>query len=360
VKVGHWLSHLEFEVNSPVWGHFLDALSARYTLLRYDQRGTGCRIGTCPTWASRPGRRSANRGGRGRQERFALLGMSQGAPVGIAYAVRHPERVSHLILHGGYARGRKLRGDAGRGRTRRHHGALAELGWGGDDPSFRQFFTSQFIPEGSAEQHRWFNELERVSASPQNAARLMRTLNVIDVADLLPAVSCPTLVLHATHDLRVPFAEGRLLASGIAQARFVPLDTPHHLMLATDPAWRAGRTRCTISWARHQPARCAPGEPHAARTRTPGPDRPGARQRADRRRARPEREDGAQPHHQHLRQAGSGEPLAGHRPGARKRIDLTPGRGNFHRWGHGPTDRARPWRRGAGTGPHAANGLRRK
>ena len=238
VKVGHWLSHLEFEVNSPVWGHFLDALSAEYTLLRYDQRGTGLSDWDVPDIGFEALVRDletvVDAAG---VERFALLGMSQGAPVGIAYAVRHPERVSHLILHGGYARGRKLRGDAAVAELADTMVRLAELGWGGDDPSFRQFFTSQFIPEGSAEQHRWFNELERISASPQNAARLMRTLNEIDVVDLLPQVTCPTLVLHATHDLRVPFAEGRLLAGAIAQARFVPLDTPHHLMLAQDAAW---------------------------------------------------------------------------------------------------------------------------
>ena len=115
---------------------------------------------------------------------------------------------------------------------------LAELGWGKDDPSFRQFFTTQFIPGGTPEQHRWFNELERISTSPQNAARFMREFNAIDVTALLPQVRCPTLVLHSRHDVRVPFDEGRLLASAIPGARFVPIDSRNHLLLEGEPGWR--------------------------------------------------------------------------------------------------------------------------
>jgi DNA-binding CsgD family transcriptional regulator/pimeloyl-ACP methyl ester carboxylesterase len=171
-------------------------------------------------------------------ERFPLLGMSQGAAVAIDYTTRHPERVSHLILHGGYARGRRKRGsDSATLEIAEAMVKLAELGWGQDDAAFRQFFTSQFIPGGTPEQHRWFNELERVSTSPRNAARMMRVFHDVDVTALLPQVACPTLVLHATDDLRVPFAEGRLIAGMISQARFVPLDSAHHLMLEQDAAW---------------------------------------------------------------------------------------------------------------------------
>ena len=115
---------------------------------------------------------------------------------------------------------------------------LAELGWGKDDPSFRQFFTTQFIPGGTPEQHRWFNEMERISTSPQTAARFMREFNAIDVMALLPQVRCPTLVLHSRHDVRVPFDEGRLLASAIPGARFVPIDSSNHLLLESEPGWR--------------------------------------------------------------------------------------------------------------------------
>ena len=239
VKVGNWLTHLEFELTSPVWSHLVEALSREHRVLRYDQRGTGLSDWDVDDFSFEAMVRDletvVDAAG---VERFALLGISQGCPVGIAYAVRHPERVSQLILHGGYARGRRRRGgDAAALELADTMVKLAELGWGKTDTSFRQLFTNQFIPEAGAEQQRWFNELERVSASPHNAARTIRTLYEIDVAALLPAIDCPTLVLHATHDRSVPFAEGRLLAGAIAQARFVPLDTPHHLMLADDPAW---------------------------------------------------------------------------------------------------------------------------
>lgn len=240
VKVGTWMSHLEFDLGSPVWGHLLSWLSQRFTLLRYDQRGNGLSDWhvadlSFEAWVRDLGTVVDASG----QEKVALLGLSQGAPVAIAYAVRHPERVSHLILHGGYARGRRRRGDdAAPEPLDAAVIQLVEHGWGGDDASFRQFFTSQFVPDGTPEQHRWFNELERMSASPANAARLLRTMYEVDVTADLPAVACPTLVLHASGDLRVPFGEGRLLAGAIAQARFVPLDSRNHLMLEHEPAWQ--------------------------------------------------------------------------------------------------------------------------
>lgn len=239
VKVGNWLSHLEFDLHSPVWGHLLRALSERYTLVRYDQRGTGLSdwevddisfeawVRDLETVMDAVG-----------AERCALLAISQGVPIAIDHVVRHPERVSRLVLHGGYARGRCKRGG---GPALEEEAAmmakLAELGWGRDDPAFRQFFTSQFMPRGKPEQHAWFNELARISTSPANAARMLRRFDQIDVAALLPGVHCPTLVLHADGDLRVPFAEGRLIATRIPQARFVPLESEHHLMLEQDAAW---------------------------------------------------------------------------------------------------------------------------
>jgi DNA-binding NarL/FixJ family response regulator len=144
-----------------------------------------------------------------------------------------------LILHGGYARGRLMRGggDALREEAQAMY-KLAEIGWGKDEESFRQFFTSQFIPGGTREQHHWFNELERISTSPANAARMMRVFDSIDVVGQLAGVGCPTIVLHATRDLRVPFAEGRLIAGAIPQARFVPLDSANHLVLRNEDCWQ--------------------------------------------------------------------------------------------------------------------------
>lgn len=239
VKVGNWLSHLEFDLTSPVWGHLLQTLSSDHTLVRYDQRGTGLSDRQIEQMSfdlwSRDLETVIEAAGLAR---FSMIAMSQGVSLAIAYAARNPERVSHLILHGGYARGRRRRGGGpAMDEEAEMQAKLVEIGWGRSDTAFRQFFTSQFLPGGTAEQHQWFNELEQVSTSPQNAARMLRVFDEIDVSTLLGEVHCPTLVLHATGDLRVPFDEGRFLAGRIAQARFVPLDCAHHLVLEQDKVW---------------------------------------------------------------------------------------------------------------------------
>lgn len=240
VKVSNWLSHLEFDWGSPVWRHWLKELSRDHTLLRYDERGCGLSdwnvdelsfeawVHDLETVVDAVG-----------VDRFPLLGISQGASLAITYAVRHPERVSYLVLYGGYARG-VLRRDltAQQRKVAEMLGELAEVGWGGENPAFRQFFTMQFIPDGTPEQHHWFNELERISTSPHNAHRFFQIVGNIDVTDVAPRVTCPTLVLHPDRDARVPFEEGRLLASLIPGARFVPLDSRNHLLLEHESAWR--------------------------------------------------------------------------------------------------------------------------
>lgn len=239
IKAATWLSHLEHDAGSPVWGHLLNFLGARHRLVRYDERGCGLSDWRVPqltfeSWV----RDLESIADATAGERFALLGISQGAPIAIAYAVRHPERVTHLVLQGGYARGRLVRSG-----TRQHAEEaemmcrLAALGWGRDDPSFRQFFTTQFIPDGTPAQHAWFNELERLSTSPENAATFMHEFNTIDVMGLLPRVRCPTLVLHSRHDVRVPFEEGRLLAMHIPGASLVPIESRNHLLLEHEPGW---------------------------------------------------------------------------------------------------------------------------
>jgi pimeloyl-ACP methyl ester carboxylesterase/DNA-binding CsgD family transcriptional regulator len=239
IKAATWLSHLELDWDSPVWRHVLRSMGARGTFVRYDERGCGLSDWLVPelsfeSWVADLECVVDAVGA----ERFVLLGISQGAAVAIAYAVRHPERVSHLVLHGGYARGRLVRSDTPDEReeatTMRR---MAELGWGKDDASFRQFFTSQFIPGGTPEQHRWFNEMERVSTSAANAAQFMRVFDEIDVTPLLPRVQCPTLVLHSQREVRVPFAEGRLIAGAIPGAEFVPIDSGNHLLLEDEPGW---------------------------------------------------------------------------------------------------------------------------
>jgi pimeloyl-ACP methyl ester carboxylesterase/DNA-binding CsgD family transcriptional regulator len=171
-------------------------------------------------------------------EPFALLGISQGAAVAIAYAVRHPQRVSRLVLYGGYALGWRLRGDE-IGRLRNQALAdLARYGWGTDNPGFRQAFTQRFIPEGSQQQLSWFNELCGKTVQPEMAARLLEARAEVDVVDLLPRVSVPTLVLHSRQDEVVPLAQGRQLAAGIPGARFVQLESKNHILLADEPAWQ--------------------------------------------------------------------------------------------------------------------------
>ena len=239
IKAATWLSHLEFDWESPVWSHLLSELSRNGTLVRYDERGCGLSDWTVAELSFASWVRDLDAVVSAVDvEQFALLGVSQGAAIAIHYAVLHPERVTHLVLSGGYARGRLVRGVS---ETEREEAEmmcrLAELGWGKEDPSFRQFFTTQFIPGGTPEQHRWFNELERISTSPANAARFMREFNTIDVTALLPEVRCPTLVLHSQRDMRVPFSEGRFLATHIPDARFVSIDSPNHLLLESEAGW---------------------------------------------------------------------------------------------------------------------------
>jgi pimeloyl-ACP methyl ester carboxylesterase len=170
--------------------------------------------------------------------RFALLGISQGCAISIAYAVRHPERVSHLILYGGYAQGASKRA---RSAAQKEEDAamltLMRVGWGKENAAFRQLFTSQFIPGGTKEQADWFNELQRITVSGDVAVRMSEVNADSDVTALLPQVSVPTLVLHARHEARVPFEAGRRLAAGIRGARFVPLEGHNHLFLETEPAF---------------------------------------------------------------------------------------------------------------------------
>jgi pimeloyl-ACP methyl ester carboxylesterase/DNA-binding CsgD family transcriptional regulator len=243
VKAANWITHLEHDVGSPVWGHLLHTLSQRHTLLRYDQRGSGLSDRevarqSFDDWV-RDLEAVVDAAGL---ESFPLLGMGAGAAIAATYAARHPGRVTHLVLHGGFAQGRARRGSG----ARLHEEAeamimLAELGWSRENPAFRQFFATQFMPDGTPEQHRWFNTLQQQATTPANAARMMRATDDIDLAGLLPRIACPTLVLHAAADGRVPFEQGRLLAAGIPNARFVPLDSRNHLPLESEPAWRQWR-----------------------------------------------------------------------------------------------------------------------
>ena len=239
VKAANWLSHLEVDGKSPVWRHWIRALSRHHTLVRYDERGCGLSDWNVDEFSLDAWVRDLEAVVDALElERFPLLGISQGGPIAIAYATRHPERVSHLILHGSYARGVSHRGISEQERDERDVLLnLIRVGWGKDHPAFRQVFTSLFIPDGTTEQMQWFNELQRVSAKPENAARMCAAFYGLDVRALAPQVRAPTLVLHGTGDMRVPFAEGRLLASLVPGARFVPIESRNHLILESEPGW---------------------------------------------------------------------------------------------------------------------------
>ncbi len=238
VKTANWLSHLENDWQSPVWKHLLHALAANHQLIRYDARGNGLsdwEVGDISLDAFVHDLESVVEA-TGLQ-RFDLLGMSQGCAVSIAYAVRHPERVRRLVLYGGFARGKRRRGSS---RDKEQSDALLTLmrqGWGQENPAFRQIFTSLFIPGGTAEQMQWFNDLQRITTSPENAVRIRQAVDDIDVSELLPQVKAPALVLHCRNDAVHPFDEGRRLAAGIPGARFVALEGSNHVILESDPAW---------------------------------------------------------------------------------------------------------------------------
>jgi pimeloyl-ACP methyl ester carboxylesterase/DNA-binding CsgD family transcriptional regulator len=239
VKASNWLTHLELEWESPVWGHWIRFFSDHFRFVRYDERGCGMTDWNVDSlslerWiddlevvvdASES------------REPVALLGISHGSAACIGYAVRHPERVSRMILYGGYARGYEHRGNPDGEREYKAIIELVELGWGRENPAFREVFTSRFIPGGSVEQLDWFNDLCRKTTSPQIASKLLQLRASVQIVPLLEEVRVPTLIIHGREDNVVPLAEGRLLASMIPGAEFVELDSKNHILLATEPAW---------------------------------------------------------------------------------------------------------------------------
>ena len=239
VKASNWLTHLEYDRDSPVWRHWIHFFADHFCFIRYDERGCGMSDWHPPdlSWArwaddletivkaSRPAKP------------FVLLGVSQGSSAAISYATRFPDEVSRLILYGGYARGWRKRDDPD--AIQRHQAImdLTRLGWGQDNPVYRQLFTSRFTPQATPEQIGWFNELCRRTTRPEIAMELMQARGQVDVRNLLPRVAVPTLVLHARQDEAVPLSEGRLLASAIPGAEFVQLESRNHILLEHEPAW---------------------------------------------------------------------------------------------------------------------------
>jgi DNA-binding winged helix-turn-helix (wHTH) protein/pimeloyl-ACP methyl ester carboxylesterase len=237
VKASNWLTHLDFEWDSPIWRHWWAALSKHHQVVRYDERGNGLSQRevadvSFDTWV-RDLETVVDAAGL---DRFPLLGISRGGSIAIAYAAKHPERVSHLILYGAFPLGTSLASPELR-EERRALASLTALGWGLNNPAFCRMFTCRFMPESTPEHEQWFDELQRVSTSPQNAARLMQLDDQIDVRGLLPAVSVPTLVVHCDRDHVVPVSFGQELAAAIPGARYVSLPSANHLMLEEERAW---------------------------------------------------------------------------------------------------------------------------
>ncbi len=238
IKAGNWLNHLEYDWESPIWSPFLHTLAAEHRLIRYDARGNGLSDWEVKDLSLEAFVRDLESVVEATGlDRFPLLGMSQGCAVSIAYAVRHPERVSHLVLYGGFARGRRKRGSQQDIAGGDAIVTLIRQGWGQDNPAFRQMLTSLFMPGATPEQMQSFNDMQRITTSPENAARLRQSVDEIDVTDLLASVNIPTLVLHARNDAMQPFDEGRRLAMGIRGARFVALESQNHMILQNDPVW---------------------------------------------------------------------------------------------------------------------------
>jgi pimeloyl-ACP methyl ester carboxylesterase/DNA-binding CsgD family transcriptional regulator len=240
LKGAHWLTHLEFDWKSPVWRHWLEELGRDHTVYRYDDRGCGLSDHDTEDFSLES--RVADLEAvveASKLDRFALLGMSGSGAVTIAYSARHPERVTHLVVYGGYTRGAAMRGDLQGLQEAEVLNSLIRVGWGKPNPAFRRVFANLFLPDGNEEQASWYEDLQRHTTSAETAVRLREARRTVDVADLAESVEVPTLVLHARNDAVVPFEEGRRVASLIRDSRFVPLDSRNHILLRDEPAWTA-------------------------------------------------------------------------------------------------------------------------
>jgi pimeloyl-ACP methyl ester carboxylesterase/DNA-binding winged helix-turn-helix (wHTH) protein len=239
LKAANWMTHIGRDIESNVWQHWLEGLSRDHRLVRYDERGCGMSDwevdGFCiDAWVDDLALVADAAG----LDRFPLIGLSQGGAVAVAYAVRHPDRVSKLILWGAYPRGRLARATS---EEQRREAALdielARVGWARDDATFRQVFTSQFLPDAPRDVWDEFDDLQRRTTSPENAVRFLEAFAKLDVSRIAADVRCPTLVLHARDDHRVPIESARDFAALIPDSRLVPLPSRNHILTRDEPAW---------------------------------------------------------------------------------------------------------------------------
>jgi len=238
LKTANWLNHLEFDWQSPIWSPFYSRLADRFRLIRYDGRGCGLADREVTDMSFDGFVLDLEAVAASLMiDRFALLGMSQGVATAVAYAVAHPERVSRLILYGGYAQGRNRRGDSEAREQGEAMLAVMRQGWGDENSAFMRAFSAIYLPNGTPQQIKWFAEMQRKATSGALAARLRKACDDIDVLDLLPRVSVPTLVIHSRQDTVSPYGEGRAMAAAIPHAEFVTLETEDHILLPGEPAW---------------------------------------------------------------------------------------------------------------------------
>ena len=238
VKTANWLNHLEHDWQSPIWLPMLQRLAARFRLVRYDGRGNGLSDRDVADISQNGFVRDLDAvidtlGA----DRFALLGLSQGAAAAVAFAARHPNRVSRLVLYGAYAQGRNRRGSSEDATTAQAVLAMMQQGWGHADSVFMRAFSSLYLPNASREQVKSFADMQRLSTSGEIATRLRIACDDIDIVDLLPKIKVPTLVVHARHDQVAPLEQGRLIAAQIPGAKFVTIDSENHVPVPTDPVW---------------------------------------------------------------------------------------------------------------------------
>lgn len=240
VRAAHWMTHVEHDARSPIWQPWLQRLGRSLKVVRYDERGCGSSSAdnTVPGLDAALEELEAVVDDACGQESVALLGMSGACAPAVAYAAKHPQRVSHLVLHGGYTHGLLLRSAGARALA--YHGAqvqLMALGWGRPGSAVQQFFTTTMLPDASPAQASALNEQQRLSCGGERAAAILSARASLDIRPLLPLVRCPTLVLHSEGDAMVPLEHGRELAGAIAGARFESLRSRNHIPLAGEPAF---------------------------------------------------------------------------------------------------------------------------
>ena len=238
LKAPNFMSSLEHDWRSPIWTHMYRFLAKEHTLIRFDQRGNGSSdlepLDITFNSFVEDMEAVVN---NSKIDKFPIFGVSQGCAVSIAYAIKHPNKVSHLILIGGFARGKGQRGDPTYASKSDMEQTMILSGWEDENPAFRQFFTTSMIPEGSKEQMDTFNDIMKITTSAKNAAKISKVNDQIEICDILPRLKVPTLIFHCTDDARVPISEGKFLAANIKNSKFIPIKSKNHLILETDKDW---------------------------------------------------------------------------------------------------------------------------